>query len=180
MANMFEQVISKAQQKLDAVWRSSLAPRYHALNDSEQRLVRLAAIIIPLIIFVFGIVLPVLDTHAALKKEVSSLSTKVSEANQLADLLAQKPKTKALRNGNILSSVDNIARKTGVRSFMTRLRPQQIPGNKKSLQAQIKDVPYNKVVAFIAALEQAGLSLSQIKLQASKPGIVHMQATISQ
>ncbi len=176
MGNFIEQ----AQGKLASLWQSSLAPRYHALNDSEQRIVRIAAIIIPIIIFVFGMVLPMMDKNTALKKEVADLSAQVVEANQLADALAKKPKQQGLLNGNILSTVDSIARQTGVRSFMTRLRPRQVPGSKKSLQAQIKDAPYKKVVAFINALEKARLSLDQVKIQASKPGIVHMQSTISQ
>ena len=176
MAHLMEYV----QGKLTSLWQGSLAPRYHALSDSEQRVVRFAAIIIPGILFVFGVVLPVMDKYAALEKERMALSAKVAEANQLADLLAQKPRQPKLGKGNLLSTVDNMARQTGVRAFMTRLRPRQIPGNKKSLQAQIKDAPYDKVVAFIHALEQAGLNFEQIKMQASKPGMVHMQATISQ
>jgi len=166
--------------KMDDIWQQSFAPKYNALDDSEQRIVRIAAIVIPLILFVFGIVLPVLDKNTALQQEVQSLAQKAQEANSLADMLANQPKQTKMLNGNILSQVDNIARQTQVRQFMTRLRPQPLANGKQQLQTQIKDAPYKDIASFIVTLEKAGLSLSQVKIQGKKPGIVLMQAVIGQ
>ncbi len=166
------------RDKATLTWEKSFAPRYNALDEREQRIVRLAAIIIPLAVLIFGIILPVADKNTALQQEVAALSQQAQEANALADVLALQPKQQGNTDNNILSQVDNIARQTAVRTFMTRLRPQQLMGDSQQLLTQIKDVPYKDVVAFIAALEKAGFSLSQLKIQAAAPGYVHMQATI--
>lgn len=166
------------RDKATIIWEKSLAPRYNALDEREQRIVRLAAILIPLTVLLFGIILPVADKKTALQQEVIVLSQQVQEANTLADALVLQPRQHNSTNNNILSQVDNIARQTAVRTFMTRLRPQQILGNSQQVQTQIKNAPYKGIVAFIAALEKAGFSLSQLKIQAAEAGYVHMQATI--
>jgi len=173
-------ITHQLQHKTSELWQTHFAPRYHALNDSEQRIVRIAAIFVPIIIFVFGVVFPISDTNTRLKNDINAVALKVAEANQLADALVTQPKTEGQVNGNILSVVDNLARQTGVRSFMTRLRPQPLSQGKQQLQSQIKDAPYQNVVEFIFILEQKGLSLSQVKIQTTKPGFVHMQAMISE
>jgi len=173
-------IMSQLQDKLAELWQKHLAPRYQALNESEQRIVRIAAIIIPVIVFIFGIILPISDNHTRLSSDIKAVTSKVAEANQLADMLATQPKSEGQIKGNLLSAVDGLARQTGVRSFMTRLRPQPLSQGKQQLQSQIKDAPYPSVVAFIAKLEQKGLSLSQLKIQGTKPGYVHMQAMISE
>ena len=172
-------LINQAQDKIAELWQKSLAPRYEALNDSERRIVRIAAIAIPLIVFVFGIVLPVLDKNTALQHELQQTAKQVQEADMLADILAKQPKSQAGKsNKNILSQVDSIARQTHVRTFMTRLRPQPSMNGKQQLQTQNKNAPYKDVAAFIAALEKAGFTMSSLKIQAVNPGYVHMQATI--
>ena len=72
--------------KLETLWAEKVAPHYDALGESEQRTVKIAAVILPLVIFVFGIVLPILDTNKALHDDVATLSKQVAEANQLADI----------------------------------------------------------------------------------------------
>ncbi|MDX8388813.1 MAG: type II secretion system protein GspM [Ghiorsea sp.] len=172
---------SELQQKVWKLWESKLAPRYDALDEREQKTVRIAAVILPIILFIFGIALPILDKNNALKEEVISLSTQVQEAKNLAQVLSVNPvqQNKAGITDNILTRVDKIARQTDVRSFMTRLRPQQVMGNKQRVQTQIKDVPYRKLTAFLSAIETHHLSISQLKIQAtSAVGYVHVQAVI--
>jgi len=165
--------------KLESAWAEKLAPRYDALQESEQRTVKIAVIILPLVLVIFGIVLPILDTNKALQHDVAQLATQVAEANRLADILVSKPASQNnVSNNNILSSVDKLARQTGVRSYMTRLRPQQIMGGGQRLQTQIKSVPYQKLTSFLAALEKSGYNLTQLKIQAAGTGLVHMQASI--
>lgn len=166
--------------KLSGIWQQTFAPRYDALAESEQRIIKIAAILLPLIIFTFGIVLPIADKNSALKQDVSSLSAQVLEANQLADQLEKQPKQQAGKNTNLLSQVDSLARQSGVRTFMTRLRPQPVISGKQQLQTQIKNAPYKKIVAFISKLEKSGLNITRIKIQAASAGIVNVQATIGQ
>ncbi|WP_038250875.1 type II secretion system protein GspM [Ghiorsea bivora] len=171
--------IDNLRLKLETLWDEKLAPRYDALGESEQRTVKIAAVMLPLIIFIFGIVLPILDTNKALHHDIAILSQQVAEANQLADILARKPKQQgSTNNNNILSDVDKLARQTGVRSYMTRLRPQQVMGAGQRLQTQIKNVPYQKLTRFLTTLENNGYNLTKLKIQAAGIGIVHMQASI--
>ncbi len=165
--------------KLETLWAEKIAPHYDALGESEQRTVKIAAVILPLMIFVFGIVLPIIDANKALHDDVAALSKQVAEANQLADILASQPKQQGSANtNNILSDVDKLARQTGVRSYMTRLRPQQIMGAGQRLQTQIKNVPYQKLTRFLTILEENDFNFTNLKIQAAGVGIVHMQASI--
>lgn len=173
-------ILDNSMEKLNAIWQQRFAPRYDALAESEQRIIKIAAIVLPIIIFIFGIVLPVADKNTALKNDVQKLSAQVAEANQLADVLVKKPKQQGANNSNLLSHVDNLARQSGVRQFMTRLRPQPVIGGKQQLQTQIKNAPYKSIAAFIAKLESSGLNVSRIKIQAVSAGIVNVQATIGQ
>jgi type II secretory pathway component PulM len=171
--------IDNLRLKLETLWDEKLAPHYDALGESEQRTVKIAATLLPLIIFIFGVVLPIMDTHKALQHDVTVLAQQVAEANQLADILASKPKQQGNANtNNILSDVDKLARQAGVRSYMTRLRPQQIMGAGQRLQTQIKNVPYQQLTRFIAMLEQNGYHFTTLKIQEAGAGVVHMQASI--
>jgi len=171
--------IDSLRLKLETIWNEKLAPRYDALGESEQRTVKIAAVILPLIIFVFGVALPTIDSNKALHHDVAMLSKQVTEANHLADILASKPKQQGnTDNNNILSNVDKLARQAGVRSYMTRLRPQQVMGAGQRLQTQIKNVPYQKLTHFLTTLEKNGYNLTQLKIQAAGTGLVHMQASI--
>jgi len=164
----------------EQLWAKHAAPRYDALSESEQRTVKIAAVVLPILIFIFGITLPILDQNTALKTSVTSLAKQVDEANHLADLLAAHPAAKSNSGNpnNMLSDVDKLARQTGVRTYMTRLRPQQVLSGKQRLQTQIKDVPYQKLTLFISALEDHGYAINPLKIQAAGVGLVHVQATI--
>ncbi|MDQ7004973.1 MAG: type II secretion system protein GspM [Ghiorsea sp.] len=167
-------------EKLNLLWQERFAPRYDALAESEQRILNIAAITLPLILFIFGIVLPILDKNTALQQDISNLSAQVLEANQLADQLEKQPKTMGATNTSLLSQVDSLARQSDVRQFMTRLRPQPVIGGKKQLQTQIKNAPYKAIAVFISKLEMSGLNITRIKIQAVTAGIVNVQATIGQ
>ena len=164
--------------KLQLAWAEKIAPRYDALQESEQRTVKIAIIVLPLVLITFGIVLPILDANKALRHDVAQLATQVAEANHLADMLASQPVTQNNLNNNILSDVDKLARQAGVRTYMTRLRPQQIMGGGQRLQTQIKSVPYQKLTRFIVTLEKNGYNLTRLKIQEAGTGLVHMQASI--
>ncbi len=173
-------ILDSSIEKLNTLWQQRFAPRYDALAESEQRIIKVAAIVLPIIIFIFGIVLPIVDKNTALKHDVQKLSSQVAEANQLADVLVKKPKQQGANNSNLLSHVDSLARQSGVRQFMTRLRPQPKIGGKQQLQTQIKNAPYKSIAAFISNLENNGLNITRIKIQAVSAGIVNVQATIGQ
>ena len=170
---------SELQQKAEQIWQSKLAPRYHALEEREQKILKIAAIVLPLILFTFGILLPAADRNKQLQADLVELSGKAQQANMLADLLASKPTSlQPNSQGAPLTRIDQIARQTGVHSFVTKLRPQQGLSRKAAIQLQMKNAPYQKVTTFITTLEKNGLSISQLRLQAAGIGQVHLQAVI--
>jgi len=169
------------QIKVMAAWNQYAAPRYDALQPSEQRIIKVAGVVLPLMLLIFGVFLPVSDKHAVLQEDVQQLASNLQEAKVLAALIAQNPQqtqSKGSDSNQMLTLVDKLARESGVRSFMTRLRPQQIMGQQGRLQAQMKSVPYDKLVVFLAALAKHHLPTSSIKIQAATPGVVHVQAVI--
>lgn len=178
---LLETLQAQIRQGIANLWESKLAAKYAALDRREQKIVTLAAILLPVVIVVFGVLLPALDKNKALNIDVATQSVKLREANQLADQLVAHPSANrqaAGSNGGLLSKVDQIARDTKVRTFMTRLRPQQIMGGKSSVQVQMKDAPYADVAAFISALETSGSSISNLRIQAVGEGIVQVQVVI--
>jgi len=66
---------AELQQKLSQIWDSKFSLRFPALAYGEQRVVRIAAIILPLILILFGILLPAADKTAQLRSEVAQLAT---------------------------------------------------------------------------------------------------------
>ncbi len=185
MVRFWQENLRQQQEALKAkvilFWQARFAPRYAGLQASEQRLLLIAAVVLPLILFIFGLVLPVFDKHRLLQEDVSNIALELQQAKQLAALVLVQPQSSShtAKNSNqLLTLVDQLAREAGVRRFMTRLRPQQIMGKQGRLQAQMKAVPYAKVLIFIGALADNNLALPTLKIQAVSPGVVHVQAVI--
>ena len=175
MQNQWLELKEKAVQ----IWESTLAPRYNALEESEQRILRIAAIALPLILFVFGLLLPVADNNKALRVGLASIASQAAQADHLADILAANPAgNNADTQGTPLTRVDKIARQTDIHSFMTKLRPQPGIGNDVGLQIQLKEAPYPKVTTFISTLERSGLAVTQLRMYEASNGHVHLQAVI--
>ncbi|MDQ6989758.1 MAG: type II secretion system protein GspM [Mariprofundaceae bacterium] len=167
--------------KVTLLWEDKAAPHYHALQASEQRIIKLAAVLLPLMILIFGVFLPAADQHQRWLQDVSKISADLESAQALASQIASNPaagKNAASNSNQMLTEVDKLARETGVRSFMTRLRPQQVMGAAGRLQVQIKAVPYTKLVAFLAALAQHQLPIQSMKIQVAGEGVVHVQAVL--
>lgn len=179
---LFETLHAQIRQGIANLWESKLAAKYEALDRREQNIVMLLLIFLLVMFVLFGVFLPTLDKNKALNIDVATQSIKLREANQLADQLVAHPSANGQAtgsNGGLLSKVDQIARDTKVRTFMTRLRPQQIMGGKSSVQVQMKDAPYANVAAFISALETSGSSISNLRIQAVGEGIVEVQVVIN-
>jgi len=161
-----------------------LLPRWQQLEAREQHIVLAAAVLLPLIIIVFGVLLPLADRRDALRTELATVQGQAAEAEQLAQYLTThvaRTKSAGGASDNLLGVVDQMARQTGVRKFMTRIKPQptQVAGE-RHLLVSLKDVPYNAMLRFIRALADRHLGLSSLKLQATNnPGYVHAQAVIT-
>ncbi len=150
---------------------------YQSLLPREQRLVLFAAVILPVLLFIFGLALPLMDARDMKHASLLALQTQALEAESLARQLSRHGQHKT--NDNTMAVVDQQARRTGVRSFIVRMRPQPAKDHKQRLLIHMRDVPYIKTVRFLHALSKQGLNLLQVKLQqAKKPAYIHVQVTV--
>ncbi len=170
--------VNDFRMRMEKMVEQELLPRYQALAPREQRLLLFSALFLFLTILLFGIVLPLEDERKAMLENVNALKLQAAEARQLADQLQNGVRAPVV--GSIMSEVDRIARSSGVRKFMTRIKPQPGMKGSRNLLLQMKSAPYREMVAFISALTDRGMGLSQLKLQAAgRPGYVHLQAVIT-
>lgn len=154
-------------------------PRYQALSQRDQRILLILAAFLALTLPLFGVILPFNDALQSAREQVAELQLQSNEASRLADQL-QRGGGAALASGSVMSQVDRIARSSGVRQYMTRIRPQAAAGGGETLLVHMKDAPYKESVSFLSALAEAGLGLTQLKLQAAESaGHIHFQAQIT-
>jgi len=167
---------------LRQVFDEQVLPRYQQLESREQKIVLAAAVLLPLMMIVFGLMLPLQDRQRALQQELSVVQGQSAEADQLAAYLMKHGAQSGLskRTESLLSTVEQIARQTHVRRFMTRIKPQVSPGGgAQRLMLRIKDAPYDAMLRFVQALAKRELGLKSLKFQAAKtPGYVHVNAII--
>jgi len=171
--------LSPLIQRFEQEW----LPRYRQLDSREQRLVLVAAVLLPVIIILFGLLLPLKDRHDALRENLTAVQVQAVEAEKMARYLVEHA---AERKGgsaaeNMMTTVERLARQTGVRRFMTRITPQITPdGGQKRLMISMKNAPYDATLKFIHALAERNLGLNSLKLQAAdSPGHVHVRAVLS-
>ncbi len=177
----FTEVFLAWQTRLRALFESVVLPRYQQLEMREQRLVLGAAILLPLMLLIFAVMLPIQDKQRALRSDLLALQHQAVEAQQLASSIRRQGVSgKPAKTVNVLAAVERLARQFKLRQSMTRIRPQPVAeGRKQRLMLQMKNAPYEQVVRFTQALAAEHLGLSSIKIQQGKSaGLVHVQAVI--
>ncbi len=170
--------VAAVRERLIRLWRDGCLPWYAERSEQEQRLLLLAAIILPLTIMVFGILLPIHDRIAELQKSLPAKAQQAAEAEQLAVSL-KEGKTARLQ-GSLLSNIERMSNQAAVRSFMTHIRPEATGNGQERLMLQFKDVPYDKYIAFTYRLAEKGINILFVRIQAaSAAGKVHVQMKVS-
>jgi len=168
-------------ERLEVFFRSLIEqqwlPYYQGLAEREQRLLQIFSVVLPMLILVFAIISPIHDAWQSKQVVVQKLYAQVQEAESLA--LRLQSQGNVPQQGNLMTQVDQLARQTQVRTFMTRIRPQPAADGQQRLLLQMQDAPYQKMVDFLAMMAKKGIGLEQVKLQKSeKDGYVHVQATL--
>jgi len=182
MINRFNTIFRSSLEPLHQALEEHLLPRYRQLEYSEQKIILLAAIILPLVIIIFAVMLPLQDTQKALQKELYLTQGKAAEAKRLANYLSKHGM--ALKAGNssesLLTSIERMARQSKVRNYISRIKPQSSPNTaQQQLMLRLKNVPYSAALSFIHALAEQKMSIKSMKLQSTKtPGIVNLHAII--
>jgi len=168
------------------LWKQQLIdewePRYRDLQPREQWVLKFAAVVVPLIVLVFGIILPLQHQHTALLKSVAYSMQQAQEAEALAQQLQQQPAQTAepQQQGSLLSRVDQLVTGQGVRAFVTQMRPQSAMDGKQRLRLLLKDIPYQQVASLLLASDEAGLQAEQMKVQNSaSEGYVQVQLLLA-
>lgn len=159
---------------------AELLPQYQRLSLREQRLVLAAVVAFPVAGFVFGIWLPVKDEAAGLRTTLPKLEAQWREADTLATRLQQNGK-KATNKRDILSAVEQAAKASSVRSYITRIKPQAAIGEGQQLLVYMRKAPYDKLVRFLARVAKDGLGLGRAKLLPSgKPSLLDVELLVVQ
>jgi len=144
------------------LWRSYGLPWYQHLQQREQHLVMLAAVIIPLLVFVFGLWLPLRDEAQSIRSAMPGLQAQLAEAQLLAGRVA-KGGASAADQDDLLTVVDAVARSSHIRRFITRIKPQ--PGVRgQRVLLQLRKAPYANVVRFLAQMASSGVSTERARL----------------
>jgi len=150
---------------------SKVLPRYQALQKREQHIVLTAVVVLPVALFVFGLWLPLTNEIHDVRKILPDIEQQYSEVQLLAKKLKRDGKQKG--NQNLLTTVEQSAQASHVRSSIVRLKPQPDMNEKKRLQIRMQAVPYQSLIYFFYKLAQAGISLDRAKILASaKPGML--------
>lgn len=169
--------IARVLERARASMHGSLLPWYQGLSLREQRLVASAAALCCIGFVVFGIVMPMQQREAAMQQAVARLAEQAREARVLADRLQQGD---SAPRADLLSVVEQVAIRAGVRRYMTRIRPQTGADGTRQLSLQLEAVPYAEVVGFVAALQRRHVGMVRLRMQAAdRPGYVHVEAAAS-
>ncbi len=153
--------------------------RYALLQPREQRIALVAAILLPLIIMVFGFWLPLRDRIQSLEAGMPEFTAQLAEAQQLA-ARAEKNGGATVAHGDLLSIVEQQARATKVRRFITRIKPMPGTGNQRVL-VQLRKARYADVVNFFVQMAGQGVTGSRVKLTAvgQRNGLVDVNVSFS-
>jgi len=158
-------------------WQEEILPRYRRFSPREQRLLILTAIALPVLLFVYGVWLPATDKIHTLELAMPALQSQMRESQALADRL-QAGGHKSTGKNNALALVEQAARSSGVRQYITRIKPQSVMGGGQRLLIRMHQVPYPNLVKFLGRLAKDGLALGRAKLLAGdKPGLLDADLT---
>ena len=175
----FNTLIKPLQERFE----SELLPRYRGLQESEQRIVKIAAVVLPLMILLFAVMLPLHDRQLELQATQQRLQLQASEAEQLAQRLVEAGPSQRVGSGgkaSAMTQVEQLARQFKLREYITRIRPQPSPhGGQKQLMVQLQAAPYSDCIKLIDALARNGVDLVSIRMKAGKEaGLVNLQMVI--
>jgi len=157
-------------------WQTAALNAYQSLAEREQRLLMFTVIFVPMMVIIFGLFLPLQDKLHAKQASLRAMQHDAQEAERLAQLIRQQGVKK--EHGNIMTVVDQEARKQHVRAFITSMRPQ-LGGEHPRLWLQMHQAPYLASVQFYQALAKQGVNIVQSKWQKTpQAGIVNIQAVV--
>ncbi len=156
---------------------ANLKRRYAGLQPREQRMVRLGAVAVGLLLLVGGVLMPL---QAAVSTALKRAETRRAD---LEWMRVNAPEIQAAGATPMLDSaeapvvvVDRVGRESGLGGAMKGTQPS---GN--GVRVQLGDAPFDALITWIAALDQRyGLAIESITIdRADRPGVVNANITFA-
>ncbi|MDX8402484.1 MAG: type II secretion system protein GspM [Mariprofundaceae bacterium] len=172
--------VERVRRELAGRLARELGPRWQALQPRERALLLAAGWLLPVAGIVFSVMLPLHDANRSLRAEAVKIEQAAAEAERLASIaVASGAKGGVVEAGqDLLAVVERLARKTGVRTAMSRIRPQPATEG-QALLVEFRSVSWASLLRFVDGLAQRGVDLGEMRVQqAASGGRVHARAVI--
>jgi len=171
---VFERMRARALQPTTALHR--LSDHFRALPRRRQWFAALTVLALSILLFTFGLWLPLQNRLQGLEAALPRLAEQGREAEVLAARLQDRET--AGNHKDALELIEQAARTSGVRPYITRIKPQVGLGG-RVLMLRMHRVPYAPLVRFLSRLAHGGLVLARARLLASsKPGLLEAEFLI--
>ena len=154
-------------------WRANLAAWYGARQPNEQRLLRMAAIVVPLLI-VLSLVTGLHGAVTRLEKRVSTKRADLAYLKSALPALANAPHPNA-SGGSLVALVDSSSREAGL--VVSGTEPQ----GANQLKVRLDAAPFDTVIGWLVRLQQTeGVAVAAASIdRAAGPGQVNATLTLS-
>ena len=151
---------------------------YGGLQEREQRMVAVGAVVVAVLILMFGILMP-------LQSAVSnSVARTASKREDLAWMQVNAAEVRSAGNQVVADTgeapvvlVDRVGREAGLAGALRGTQP-----NGTGVRVQLEAAPFDVLVTWLATLdERYGLAIESITLdRAARPGVVNASITFTQ
>ena len=151
---------------------------YGGLQEREQRMVAVGAVVVAVLILMFGILMPL---QSAVSNSVARNATKRED---LAWMQVNAAEVRSAGNQVAVDTgeapvvlVDRVGREAGLADALRGTQP-----NGTGVRVQLEAAPFDVLVTWLATLdERYGLAIESITLdRAARPGVVNASITFTQ
>jgi general secretion pathway protein M len=157
--------LSSGKLSFDAV-----AQWFGALAEREQRIVQVAAVLVP-VLFVVGVLLPLDRSVAQAHERLAKKRNDLAWMQGVAPELAASPQPPSAAGESLLVIVDRSARESGLSGSLAGSEPAG-PGG---LSLRLQKAPFDTLIAWLARLaQQNGIRVDSATIDsAGAPGLVN-------
>jgi len=141
---------------------SSIESRWHSLQTREQRILRLSAVVIGLLLFYLLIIDPVYSGRDSAEQRLRSAEEAFSVMQQQAgDLKASLSAPGGSGSGSLLTLVESSAQGENLRGALKRLQPS---GNDQ-IQVNLEGASYTQIMQWLSNLQDQGVRAQRVDIQ---------------
>ncbi len=147
-------------------WLNQLQQQWLSRTEQERQLMSVAGPLVLLAVLYFGIWQPLAEARDLAERQVAAERASLMQVKQNANLYLNQTGQGGGR-ASATGSLSQIASRTASSSriVIERMQPQ---GDK--LQLWIADVEFSRLMTWLAALQQQGIQISALDLDAAKEG----------